>query len=294
MIIALYSRTVHVRDVAFLQKLLYALRDRKIEVLIYERYLKELKQYIDVPSTFGPFNTHDDLRDKVNYFLSLGGDGTLLDAATFVRDYNIPVMGINLGRLGFLANVGKNEIQEALDSLHNGTYSIDKRTMISLESTPHLFGDLNYALNEFTIVKKDTSSMLNIHAYLNGEFLNSYWADGLIVSTATGSTGYSLSCGGPIIAPSSSDFVITPISPHNLNVRPFIVPDNSVISFEVEGRNLNYLCTLDSRTETIDSSYLLAVKKCRHMLSLVRLPDHSFLRTLSSKLNWGSDSRRRY
>lgn len=294
MTIALYSRSIHVRDVAFIQKLLYTLRDRKINVLIYEGYYKELKQIIDVPSSFITFKTHNDIHNAVNYFISLGGDGTLLDAVMFVRNYEIPVMGVNLGRLGFLAYVGKNEINEALDALFNGTFTIDKRTMISLEATPSLFGELNYALNEFTIVKKDTSSMLTIHAYLNGEFLNSYWADGLIVSTATGSTGYSLSCGGPIIAPSSSDFVITPISPHNLNVRPFIVPDNSVISFEVEGRNLNYLCTLDSRIETIDSSYLLAIKKCEHMLRLVRLPDHSFLRTLSSKLNWGSDSRRRY
>lgn len=292
--IALYSRNLHVRDVAFIQKLLYTLRDRHIEVQIHDRYYKELKQMVDVPTGFAPFNSHLDIKNTATYFMSLGGDGTLLDAVTFVRDYDIPVLGVNLGRLGFLANVGKHEINEALDCLHNGTFIIDKRTMISLESTPPLFGELNYALNEFTIVKKDTSSMLNIHAYLNGEFLNSYWADGLIVSTATGSTGYSLSCGGPIIAPASSDFVITPISPHNLNVRPFIVPDNSVISFEVEGRNLNYLCTLDSRSETIDSSYLLAVKKCTHMLSLIRLPDHSFLRTLSTKLNWGSDSRRRY
>jgi NAD+ kinase len=292
--IALYSRNLHVRDVAFIQKLLYTLRDRHIDVQIHDRYYKELKQMVEVPSSFVTFHSHEEIKDTATYFMSLGGDGTLLDAVTYVRHYNIPVLGVNLGRLGFLANVGKQEINEALDCLHNGTFIIDKRTMISLESTPALFGELNYALNEFTIVKKDTSSMLNIHAYLNGEFLNSYWADGLIVSTATGSTGYSLSCGGPIIAPSSSDFVITPISPHNLNVRPFIVPDTSVISFEVEGRNLNYLCTLDSRSETIDSSYLLAVKKCDHMLSLLRLPDHSFLRTLSTKLNWGSDSRRRY
>ncbi len=290
--IALYSRTIHVRDVAFVQKFLFALRNRKINVQIHERYYNELKQYIEIPSEFLLFNMHEEISNTANYFISLGGDGTLLDAATYVRHYNIPVMGVNLGRLGFLANVGKNEINDALDCLYNGTFSIDKRTMVLLESTPPLFGDLNYALNEFTIVKKDTSSMLTIHAYLNGEFLNSYWADGLIVSTATGSTGYSLSCGGPIIAPASSDFVITPISPHNLNVRPFIVPDNSVISFEVEGRNLNYLCTLDSRIETIDSSYLLAIKKCPHVLNLVRLPDHSFLQTLSTKLNWGSDSRR--
>ena len=290
--IALYSRSVKVRDVAFIQKFLHQLRDRNVEVLVHRPYLKELHEFMDVPKHFNAFGSHKDIREGVDFMFSLGGDGTLLDTVSFVRDYNIPVLGINIGRLGFLANVGKDEVDAAFDALVNGTYITDKRTMIALEANPGLFGEVNYALNEFTIVKKDTATMLTINAYLNGEFLNTYWADGLIVSTATGSTAYSLSCGGPIMAPSSSDFILTPIAPHNLNVRPIVVPDNSVISFEIAGRGTNYLCTLDSRNETIDTTHQLAVKKCEHQFNLVRLPDHNFLRTLANKLHWGSDARK--
>lgn len=281
-----------VRDVAFIQKFLFELRDRNIDVLVHRPYLNELHEYLEVPKAFNAFGSHKDIRSDVDFIFSLGGDGTLLDTVSFVRDYNVPVLGINIGRLGFLANIGKEEVNTALDALTSGTYIIDKRTMIALESSPDLFGEVNYALNEFTIVKKDTATMLTINAYLNGEFLNTYWADGLIVSTATGSTAYSLSCGGPIMAPSSSDFILTPIAPHNLNVRPMVVPDSSVLSFEIAGRNTNYLCTLDSRNETIDTTHQLAVKKCEHQFNLVRLPDHNFLQTLSKKLNWGTDVRK--
>jgi NAD+ kinase len=290
--IAIYSRQVSVRDVAFIQKLFNALHSRKAEVVIYEPYLQSLKEYIELPSTFHSFSSHQEINGKVDFVFSLGGDGTLLDTVTFVRHYNIPVMGINIGRLGFLANIGKEEINSAFDALESGSYIIDKRSMLCLDSNPRLFGEVNYALNDFTVVKKDATTMLTLHVYLNGEFLNSYWADGLIVSTATGSTGYSLSCGGPIIVPSSSDLIITPIAPHNLNVRPIVVPDNTVVSLEIEGRSDNYLCTLDSRYEAVDSSYQLAVKKCDHKFNLVRLADHNFLRTLSTKLNWGSDARK--
>ena len=290
--IALYSRHINVRDVAFLQKFLQLLRDRNIHCIIHQPYLEMLHDYIDVPKSFHSFYSHREINGNVDYMISLGGDGTLLDTVAFVRDYNIPVLGINIGRLGFLANIGKEEVETALDSLKAGSYVIDNRTMITLESNQSLFGDVNYALNEFTITKKDTNAMLTIHTYLNGEFLNSYWADGLIVATATGSTGYSLSCGGPIMAPSSSDFVLTPIAPHNLNVRPIVVPDNSVISFEIEGRSKNYMSTLDSRYASIDNTYQLAVRKCTHQFKLLRLSDHNFLKTLSSKLNWGSDARK--
>ena len=222
---------------------------------------------------------------------SLGGDGTLLDTLSFVRDYKIPILGINIGRLGFLASTGKEDISNALEALEKGSYKHDCRSLIELDCNKPLFGNVNYALNEFAIHKKDTSAMITIHAYINGEFLNSYWVDGLIVSTPTGSTGYNLSCGGPILMPQSANFVITPIAPHNLNVRPIVVPDDSVISFEIEGRGDNYLCTLDSRYETIDNSFQIAVRKCSFNVDLVRLPDHNFLNTLSKKLHWGSDSR---
>jgi NAD+ kinase len=223
--------------------------------------------------------------------ISLGGDGTMLDTVTMVRDSGIPVLGINYGRLGFLANIGKEEIQGVIETIAERKYVLDKRTLIHLEANLPLFGKSPYALNEFTIHKKDSSPMIKIHTYLNGEFLNTYWSDGIIVSTPTGSTGYSLSCGGPVVFPDSSSFVITPISPHNLNIRPIIVPDNNIISFELEGRTDGFICTLDSRKEIIGKEVQLAVKKESFDINLIRLNENNFLQTLRSKLSWGLDKR---
>lgn len=291
MTVALYSRQVSVRHVAFIQKLIKLLDVRGIHQLIHAPFYNQLKELIEIPVPVQTFSSHSHLKDKVDFMFSLGGDGTLLDTIAFVRNYNIPIMGINTGRLGFLANTGKEEVETVIKALEGGAFVRDKRTMIELESNKPLFGQMNYALNEFAIHKKDTSAMITIHTYINGEFLNSYWADGLIISTATGSTAYNLSCGGPIIMPQSANFVITPIAPHNLSVRPIVVSDDSVISFDIEGRGDNYLCTLDSRYETIDSTYHIAVKKCGFTISLVKLPDHNFLDTIAKKLHWGSDIR---
>jgi NAD+ kinase len=227
----------------------------------------------------------------LNHVISLGGDGTLLDTVTFVRDKQIPVLGINYGRLGFLASIGKDELHGAVDALVNRTYMLDKRTLLHLDGNIPLFGDTPYALNEITIHKKDTSPMIKIHTYLNGEFLNTYWADGLIVATPTGSTGYSLSCNGPVIFPDSASFVITPVSPHNLNIRPIVVPDDNIISFEIEGRTDGFLCTLDSRRELVDKEVQLAVKKEAFCINLIRLNENNFLQTLRNKLSWGLDKR---
>jgi NAD+ kinase len=223
--------------------------------------------------------------------ISLGGDGTMLDTVTMVRDSGIPVLGINYGRLGFLANIGKEEIQGVIETIAERKYVLDKRTLIHLEANIPLFGKSPYALNEFTIHKKDSSPMIKIHTYLNGEFLNTYWSDGIIVATPTGSTGYSLSCGGPVVFPDSSSFVITPVSPHNLNIRPIIVPDNNIISFELEGRTDGFICTLDSRKEIIGKEVQLAVKKENFDINLIRLNENNFLQTLRSKLSWGLDKR---
>jgi NAD+ kinase len=223
--------------------------------------------------------------------ISLGGDGTMLDTVTLVQDSGIPVLGINYGRLGFLANIGKEEIQGVIEAIADRKYVLDKRTLIHLDANLPLFGKSPYALNEFTIHKKDSSPMIKIHTYLNGEFLNTYWSDGIIVATPTGSTGYSLSCGGPVVFPDSSSFVITPVSPHNLNIRPIIVPDNNIISFELEGRTDGFLCTLDSRKEIIGKEVQLAVKKETFDINLIRLNENNFLQTLRSKLSWGYDKR---
>jgi NAD+ kinase len=223
--------------------------------------------------------------------MSLGGDGTMLDTITFVGNSNIPIIGINLGRLGFLAAISEDEVDSALSSLVQGSYAIEKRSLLHLDANIPLFGNAPFGLNEFTIHRKDSSSMIKIHTYLNGEFLNTYWADGLIVATPTGSTGYSLSCGGPVVFPQASNFIITPVAPHNLNLRSIVVPDDGVISFEVEGRSDTFLCTLDSRSETITSDTQLAIRKENFSISLVRPHDHNFLKTIRQKLYWGIDKR---
>lgn len=228
---------------------------------------------------------------KLEVFLSVGGDGTLLETISHIGKLEIPVLGINTGRLGFLATTSKDEIDSALQSLLQGRYKLDTRAVLKLESDSEVFGKLNFALNDFTIVKKDTSSMITIHTTIDGEFLNSYWADGIIVATPTGSTGYSLSCGGPLIFPRSGNFVITPVSPHTLTVRPIIVSDSSAITFKIEGRSKRFLVSLDSRTATIDSSVVLTVKKADFKVALIQLEGQHYFKTLRQKLNWGLDIR---
>jgi NAD+ kinase len=227
----------------------------------------------------------------LDFFLSIGGDGTLLDSVCLVGNKEIPILGLNTGRLGFLATVATNRIEDAVEQLAMGNYQIEARTLLSLSSSKTLFHGVNFALNEFTIHKKDTSSMITVHTYIDGKYLNSYWADGLIVATPTGSTGYSLSCGGPLITPGAKNFVITPVSPHNLNVRPIIVSDESEISFEIEGRTDKFMISLDSRSTSISSALKLSVKKEAFSAKLVKLPSYHFFDTLRQKLHWGLDMR---
>jgi len=289
--IAIYGRLLKPDNITYIQYLFDLLEEHGIEAVVQKNYFNQLRGQVKCKTECDTFKNHTDIKKGVDYLISLGGDGTMLDTLTLVRDSNIPILGINLGRLGFLASTGRNEIQAAVMALINKTYQIDKRTLIHLDSNKPVFGGVCYALNEFSIHKKDTSSMITIHTYINGELLNSYWADGLIIATPTGSTGYNLSCGGPIIFPTSENFVITPVAPHNLNVRPIIVSNESIISFEVEGRNESFLCTLDSRYEAIDSSYQLAVKKESFTVSLLRINDMNFLSTIRNKLMWGADQR---
>ncbi|MEO9209839.1 MAG: NAD kinase [Ginsengibacter sp.] len=288
--IAVYSRGLESEQLEGLKLLLKEFSIFKIEPVIYQDFFNQFYSFIDLKDKYSTFNQSEDLVD-IDFMISLGGDGTFLDAITYVGDKGIPVLGINYGRLGFLASIGKDEIHLAVESLVKRTFVLDKRTLIHLDANMPLFDGLPYGLNEFAIHKKDISPMIKIHTYLNGEFLNTYWADGLIVSTPTGSTGYSLSCNGPVIFPSSASFVITPVSPHNLNIRPLIVPDSSVISFEVEGRTDGFLCTLDSRREIASKEVLLAVRKEAFFMNLVRLNENNFLQTLRNKLSWGLDKR---
>jgi len=289
--VAIYSRGLDTEQGAHLDILLEALTRFDVYILIYQPLLLQFNQVTVRFPALVPFVTSADLPEELDCLISLGGDGTLLDTVTLVRNKKIPVLGINFGRLGFLAGISRDELSSAVDALVNHTFIIDKRTLIHLDSDKNLFGDAPFGLNEFAIHKRDTSPMIKVHAYLNGEFLNTYWADGLIVSSPTGSTGYNMSCNGPILFPESSSFVITPVAPHNLNVRSIIVPDTSIISFEIESRADMFICALDARREIVDKSIQLAVKKEAFGVNLVRLNENSFLSTLRTKLAWGLDKR---
>jgi len=290
--VVVYSTFLKEKDIPHVQTFFDVLHQTGINAYVYEPYLKELQGQIEFLGNVGSFSGYLDFQvKKMDFVITLGGDGTILNAATLVRDSGVPILGINLGRLGFLAGIEKARIKEAIDLLQRGMFSVEDRSMLQIESDKPLFGEVPFALNDMTILKRDTSSMITIHTYIDGAYLNSYWADGIIIATPTGSTGYSLSCGGPIIFPNSDNFVITPVAPHNLNIRPIVISDNSIISFEVEGRAENFLCTLDSRFETITSSTQLAVRKCDYPMKLVRLNDNSFMRTIRDKLAWGMDSR---
>ena len=289
--VAIYSRGLDFEQENPILDLLLELTRYHTTILIFQPLLEQFTQIAEVYTQLLPYKDSNDLADDVDCLISLGGDGTMLDAVTLVRDKNIPILGINFGRLGFLASISKEELSSAVDSLINRTYLIDKRTLIHLDANKKLFGDAPFGLNEFAIHKRDISPMIKVHTYLNGEFLNSYWADGLIVSTATGSTGYNMSCNGPILFPESSSFVITPVAPHSLNVRSIVVPDTNIISFEVEGRADQFICALDARREIVDKSIQLAVKKEKFPINLIRLNENSFLSTLRTKLTWGLDKR---
>ena len=291
MLVGLYNRTFDVQDVPILQRILTMLERHKLQMVFYKEFYERLQTYISFGATPRLFTGKKDLPANTDMLFSLGGDGTMLDAVCFVGNTNIPLIGVNLGRLGFLAAIPADEVEAAVLSLVRGSYTLEKRTLLHLDSSVPLFDGAPFALNEFTIHRQDTSSMIKIHTYLNGEFLNTYWADGLIVATPTGSTGYSLSCGGPVVFPQTSSFVITPVAPHNLNTRPIVVPDDNVISFEIEGRTEQFLCTLDARTETIRSTVQLAVKRENFTVSLVRPDEHNFLKTIRQKLYWGIDRR---
>lgn len=289
--IAIYSRGGESVDVNDLKVLLSALQEGKCITYLYEDYFSQVKEQLPSADVYDTFSSSDDLDDSFDCLISLGGDGTLLDTVTLIRDKNIPVLGVNFGRLGFLASLGKEDIQTAVTALIERTFVIEKRTLIHVDADTQLFGETPYALNEFAIHKRENSPMIKIHTYLNGEFLNTYWADGLIVSTPTGSTGYSLSCNGPVVFPESGSFVITPVAPHNLNVRPIVIPDNNIISFEVEGRTDQFICAMDSRKETVDKKIQIAVRKESFTISLIRLNENNFLQTLRKKLAWGFDTR---
>lgn len=288
--IAIHGRSFTEETQPYVQALFDILKERQADFSCSASFYSFLLQSGVNPHTEKTY-PHPHGAPDADFIFSIGGDGTLLESVMQARSRQIPILGINTGRLGFLATVSPKMIHNSLDSLFAGEFQIEDRTLVSLLSGIDLFEEYNFALNDFTITKTDTSSMVTIHAYLDGEFLNSYWADGVIVSTPTGSTGYSLSCGGPVVLPTNDVFVITPISPHNLNVRPMIIPDASQLSFRVESRSNNFLVSLDSRFRIVDETVTLTVKKELFKARLVKLKQDNFVETLRTKLHWGLDAR---
>jgi NAD+ kinase len=290
--VAIYSRGVDLDQQQSLNDLIVELQKHDIIIYIYADLIKKFNLTSgEGKKSLIAFRDSADLHNNIDCLISLGGDGTVLDAITLVGDTLIPILGINYGRLGFLATISKDELSTMVEALVNHSYVIDKRSLLHMDSSLSIFDGSPFALNEFAIHKRDTSPMIKIHTYLNGELLNSYWADGLIVATPTGSTGYNMSCNGPILFPDSSSFVITPVAPHNLNVRSVVVPDSSVISFEIEGRTEELICALDARKEIVPIGIQIAVKKEAFCVHFIRLNENSFLSTLRTKLTWGLDKR---
>ncbi len=259
-------------------------------ISIYSGLHKQLVGNVNDIEGFGKFSYSDEIKGY-DLLICLGGDGSILDSLSIVRNSNVPVFGINTGRLGFLSSISTEDVQNPLEEIFAGNINSERRSILKLSTKSNHFGDINYALNEVTVHKKDSSSMMIIHAYVNDKFLNSYWADGLIISTPTGSTGYNLSCSGPIVMPGSDVFIITPIAPHNLNVRPLIIPDHKKITLKLEGRDDEFLVALDARSEPIKIDEELVIEHGEYYMNVVRAPDHSFFSTIRNKLNWGLDNR---
>lgn len=289
--IALFGKNIGKEYIGYLQLLIDKLNEKGIKIMIYKPFFDQIKSDINLTPDFELFTNHIEINRNTDFLLSLGGDGTLLDTITLVRDSGIPILGINMGRLGFLASIQKEMIIPTIEAITEGSYKLEKRTLISLETENNPFGEVNYALNEMTVYKQNPLSMLTIKVFVNDEFLNSYWSDGLIIATPTGSTAYSLSCGGPIITPDSQSLVITPIATHNLTVRPIIIPDTSIIRINVQSRDVNYSASLDSREFSFTSNTELTVKKNSFTINLVKMLRQNFFSTIRLKLLWGNDAR---
>jgi NAD+ kinase len=275
----------------YIQHLIKKLEAEYINLIIEEEFSVFLENNIRFNKAINTFNSYDTLKNKADFLFSIGGDGTLLKAATYVRDADIPILGINTGRLGFISSISADQIDEAINDVLKENYTINERALLELSTSKKLFKDKNFALNEVAVSKKDTSSMIRIDAYVDNEFLNTYWADGLVVSTPTGSTGYSLSCGGPIIMPGTNNIIITPNAPHNLNVRPIVISGESVVKLKVEDREQLALVSLDSRSRAFDSETELLIKKASFKTKLVQPQNNSFISTIRHKLMWGLDKR---
>lgn len=289
--VAVFGKIITAEARPHIENLHKQLVAEKMEIKVFSRLKRFLDEKCDLGLEFDSFTTHEELIEyHPDFLITIGGDGTILDAATLVRDSGIPILGINTGRLGFLSNVSKEEIPKAIRAIMEGAYSTDERRLLKLEAES-LDLDLNFALNEITVSRKDTTAMVTVKVWINNQFLNSYWADGLIIATPTGSTGYSLSCNGPIIMPGAESLVITPIAPHNLNVRPFVIPNKYPIKLQVESREKQFLVSLDSRIYAVDNGSVLNLELAPFTIKLVQTEIQNFAQTLRNKLLWGIDKR---
>ncbi len=288
--IAIYGKNFDDEFVPAIQRLVDYLSQNNVTLLVYEKFFGLLSAKLKMPDGIKIYSDYRGITGS-HALISIGGDGSLLDTVRIVRDSNIPILGINTGRLGFLSHVSIDGIEEALGALINGNFQLDKRSLIKLSSPQREFSAFPYALNEITLLNKGRNSMITVHAEVDGQYMTTYWADGLIVATPTGSTAYSLSCGGPIIMPGSNTFILTPIAPHNLNVRPFVLPDSSEIMLKAEGRDPEFLLTLDSKSFTIDQETSIKLSRAEFDLHLVKLEGNTFFNTIRNKMNWGIDKR---
>ena len=289
--VSVFGRKVTKQNAPYYTEIIKILKDFGWNILI-EKDLKELLvKKVGLSSNTESFSTHQDLKSGIDLSLSIGGDGTFIQNVKYIRDSGIPVLGINLGRLGFLANISKDDIHEAMDMVHQKKFVLQSRSLIQVETESNHFGNDNVAFNEVTLQKKDSASMITVHASLEDKYLNSYWADGVIVATPSGSTAYNLSCGGPIVTPGCQVHILTPIAPHNLNVRPLVVPDHMPIKLSIEGRSRSYLISLDGRSMSIRQNEDLVIRKADYMINVVKFEENNFLDTIRNKMLWGIDKR---
>ena len=291
--VGIYGQFYHENSETYIQQILETLQKRKVEICIEKKFFDQINKNKEISNNLKGISTFSNIDSSYNFFFSIGGDGTILKSITYVGDLGIPIVGINTGRLGFLATIQKEKIKECIHQIFDKEFIISERSLLSVEtdSEETEIGSLNFALNEVAVNRKNTTSMIKVETHINNEHLTSYWSDGLIVATPTGSTGYSLSCGGPIIDPSTNSIILTPIAPHNLNARPFVIPDSSTVTLKVSGREKTFLLSLDSRIITLKNNTTITIKKSPFTIKMVQLHNDSFIKTLRGKLLWGEDKR---
>ncbi|UBZ07767.1 NAD kinase [Salegentibacter mishustinae] len=291
--VGIYGQFYHTNAGTYIAQLLELLKRKNINVIIEKDFLELIHLNKTIDEDYSYFSTFEELDNSFDLFFCIGGDGTILKSINYIRNLDIPIVGINTGRLGFLATIQKEEIKDSLETILQKDYSISSRSVLNISTNPPSHDPVfkNIALNEIAVSRKNTTSMITVDTWLNDQYLNSYWADGLIVSTPTGSTGYSLSCGGPVITPDAASIIITPIAPHNLNARPLVIKDDTKITLRVSGREDSHLVSMDSRIATLENDTEIIIQKAPYAINLVELNEDSFLQTLRKKLMWGEDKR---